>query len=164
MTRCLVTGGLGFIGSHVVECLLTREHDVLVIDDCSTGSLANRFDGASNLVLDIATEEAAAAIADYRPAWVFHLAALPRIQPSSRIQSYTKSQMLSLRSAFTRPSPALVVSKRSSTRRHPRSTVTPPRSLLTRPRRSSRSHHMRCRSMPRSVIYIYSPRGHIFRS
>jgi UDP-glucose 4-epimerase len=80
--RCLVTGGLGFIGSHVVEALLQREHDVLVIDDCSTGTLDNQQPGASNRVLDLTTEAAAKAIAEYRPEWVFHLAALPRIQPS----------------------------------------------------------------------------------
>jgi len=39
--RCLVTGGAGFIGSHLVERLVKDEHDVLVFDNLSTGTLDN---------------------------------------------------------------------------------------------------------------------------
>ena len=43
----LVTGGAGFIGSHLVESLISRDYRVLVIDDLSSGHL-------SNLPVDIA--------------------------------------------------------------------------------------------------------------
>lgn len=39
--RVLVTGGAGFIGSHVVDALVERKHDVCVLDDLSTGSRRN---------------------------------------------------------------------------------------------------------------------------
>ena len=39
--RALVTGGAGFIGSHLVDFLLTHGHDVVVLDDLSTGSRTN---------------------------------------------------------------------------------------------------------------------------
>jgi len=39
--RCLVTGGAGFIGSHLSERLLASGHEVLAIDDLSTGSMEN---------------------------------------------------------------------------------------------------------------------------
>lgn len=41
MTRYLVTGGAGFIGSHLAEWLLEGGHEVVIIDDLSTGAIAN---------------------------------------------------------------------------------------------------------------------------
>jgi dTDP-glucose 4,6-dehydratase len=41
MSTCIVTGGAGFLGSHLCESLLERGHRVLCIDNLETGSLAN---------------------------------------------------------------------------------------------------------------------------
>src|SRR5437868_97092 len=41
MDVCLVTGGAGFIGSHLVKALVARKCTVRVLDNLSTGSLAN---------------------------------------------------------------------------------------------------------------------------
>ena len=39
--NCLITGGAGFIGSHLAEFLLGQGHRVIVVDDLSTGQLKN---------------------------------------------------------------------------------------------------------------------------
>ena len=51
--RAIVTGGAGFIGSHVVDALLTRGDDVLVLDDLSRGKRENVPEGAQLEVVDI---------------------------------------------------------------------------------------------------------------
>jgi UDP-glucose 4-epimerase len=53
MARILVTGGCGFIGSHLCEALLDRGDEVRVLDDLSTGRLDNLPDGAELLHGDI---------------------------------------------------------------------------------------------------------------
>jgi UDP-glucose 4-epimerase len=73
--RALVTGGAGFIGSNLVDALLARDDDVVVLDDLSTGKREN-VDGAARLVegsiLDGALGEA---FREAEPEVCFHLAA-----------------------------------------------------------------------------------------
>lgn len=82
--RVLVTGGAGFIGSHVIDRLLDDGHEVTTLDNFSTGRPENLEHVASNISLircDIAE------IGDWISAfegvdWVIHLAALADIVPS----------------------------------------------------------------------------------
>lgn len=81
--NCIVTGGLGFIGSHLVDELVARGHQVYVVDNLSTGSKDNANSHAIYEINDILNYEwLSAFIHKINPDWVFHLAALPRIQPS----------------------------------------------------------------------------------
>jgi UDP-glucose 4-epimerase len=72
--RAIVTGGAGFIGSHVVEALLARGDDVTVLDDLSSGRRENVPEGAGLVVADI-REGLEAAFGEARPEVCFHLAA-----------------------------------------------------------------------------------------
>lgn len=83
---CLVTGGAGFIGSHLVERLLAEGHKVVVVDDLSTGRLENLSGLKGNQRLsfhqvDVAEPGALDSLFE-GVAWVFHLAALADIVPS----------------------------------------------------------------------------------
>src|SRR5688572_5996262 len=49
MSRYLVTGGAGFIGSHLVDRLIAEGHQVTIIDDLSTGSASNLPTATSQL-------------------------------------------------------------------------------------------------------------------
>ena len=72
--RAIVTGGAGFIGSHVVEALLARGDDVTVVDDLSNGKRENVPDGAQLVEADI-REALGAVFEKARPEVCFHLAA-----------------------------------------------------------------------------------------
>ena len=74
MPRALVTGGAGFIGSHVAELFHRRGYDVDVIDDLSSGKRANLPDGVRFLELDIRSADAARLLTETRYDVVAHLA------------------------------------------------------------------------------------------
>jgi len=84
MSVCLVTGGAGFIGSHLVEALLVRGDTVRVLDDLSSGHLENlshlidRIDFIEGNIRDGATVQQATTGVDF----IFHLAALVSVPKS----------------------------------------------------------------------------------
>ncbi len=71
----LVTGGAGFIGSHIVDALLARGHRVTVIDDLRTGQKRFVNPRASFLKLDIRSPKVTDVIVQLRPQIIFHCAA-----------------------------------------------------------------------------------------
>ncbi|MEM6797048.1 MAG: NAD-dependent epimerase/dehydratase family protein [Acidobacteriota bacterium] len=73
-TAC-ITGGAGFIGSHIADAFLERGWEVHVIDDLSGGVRDNVPEGATLHALDIRSAEAAQLIRDVKPGLLVHHAA-----------------------------------------------------------------------------------------
>ena len=84
--KCVVTGGAGFIGSHLTELLLHKGHDVIVVDNLTSGRMSNLKAATSNPgctfvqadIRDLPSLQPAFREVD----WVFHLAGLADIVPS----------------------------------------------------------------------------------
>ena len=84
--KCLITGGAGFVGSHIAERLLGDGHDVVVLDNFASGRRENLATMAANPALVLHEVD----IADFAKAaphfkdvdWVFHIAALADVVPS----------------------------------------------------------------------------------
>lgn len=83
MAKYIVTGGAGFIGSHVAELLISEGHGVVVVDNLSTGKEGNIPFGVVMKEMDIRNREALMQLfAETEFDGVFHLAAIPRMQYS----------------------------------------------------------------------------------
>src|SRR5262245_14121665 len=73
--KIVVTGGAGFIASHIVDAYLERGHEVHIFDDFSTGQRANVNPRATLHIVDIADAKAAELIAQIQPDAMSHHAA-----------------------------------------------------------------------------------------
>jgi UDP-glucose 4-epimerase len=73
--RILITGGAGFIGSHLVDDLHRSGHEVLVVDDLSTGKAANLPAGVELAEVDIAGPDFRSIAERFRPEAITHCAA-----------------------------------------------------------------------------------------
>jgi UDP-glucose 4-epimerase len=80
--RVLVTGGAGFIGSHLVDRFVALGHDVLALDDLSSGLRENVSPEARLVAADIRTPAATAAVQEFAPEVVVHHAAQMDVRKS----------------------------------------------------------------------------------
>ena len=76
MSRCLVTGGLGFIGSHIVDYLRASGHEVEILDDCSANTIPQP-PGTPKRYLFHAGD-----FVHWSPEVIFHTAAVSRTPPA----------------------------------------------------------------------------------
>ena len=86
--KALVTGGAGFIGSHVVDALIAGGHEVVVIDDLSSGKKENISPRAVFVEKSI-TSDLGNLFSEYKFNAVFHLAAIASVQYSIKEPAHT---------------------------------------------------------------------------
>ncbi|AKF09432.1 NAD-dependent epimerase/dehydratase family protein [Sandaracinus amylolyticus] len=83
--RILITGGAGFIGSHVADACLAAKHEVLIVDDLSSGRRENVPSGAKLVEVDIRDAEALEdVVSTFKPDAVSHQAAQVSVSVSTR--------------------------------------------------------------------------------
>jgi UDP-glucose 4-epimerase len=117
--RFLITGGAGFIGSHLSDELLRLEHHVTVLDDLSTGSMANirhlrgqpRFEYTIETVMDVKTTAELVDSCDV----VYHLAAAVGVNlivesPVRTIETNIRATEIILNLASKKKKPVLIAS------------------------------------------------------
>jgi UDP-glucose 4-epimerase len=80
--KALVTGGAGFIGSHLVDALVADGHEVCVVDDLSTGKESNVNPRAHLRRMDVTDPRVRGTMLTERPEVVFHLAAQASVKAS----------------------------------------------------------------------------------
>ncbi|OGG92219.1 hypothetical protein A3H03_03440 [Candidatus Kuenenbacteria bacterium RIFCSPLOWO2_12_FULL_42_13] len=80
--KIIVTGGAGFIGSHLVDSLIKARHKVIVVDDLSTGKKENLSPAAKFYRLNVKDKKLEAVFKKEKPAAVFHLAAQTNVRKS----------------------------------------------------------------------------------
>ncbi|MGE0754856.1 MAG: NAD-dependent epimerase/dehydratase family protein, partial [Alphaproteobacteria bacterium] len=79
--RILITGGLGFIGSHLCEALALASHELVIVDDLSTGKKEHAPAGAEVIIDDVARAGAFDEVVQGIDA-CFHLAAIASVELS----------------------------------------------------------------------------------
>lgn len=80
--RICVTGGAGFIGSHLVDRLINDGHTVLVIDNLSSGSRNFVNYKAQFIEMDIRDSNLSSTIFEFKPEYIFHEAAQTEVSVS----------------------------------------------------------------------------------
>jgi UDP-glucose 4-epimerase len=117
--RALITGGAGFVGSHLADTLLGAGHEVFVIDDLSTGSIENiqHLQGRSDFryTIDTVTNEPVLAELIDRADVVFHLAAAVGVkkiveEPVNTIECNVHGTEVVLKHANKKKRPVVIAS------------------------------------------------------
>ena len=93
MSRYLVTGGAGFLGSHLVDDLLRSGHQVVVLDDLSSGLRQNLSDGAEFILGDVTDRDILASAFEHIDG-CFHLAAIASVERCT--QDWVRSNQVNL--------------------------------------------------------------------
>jgi UDP-glucose 4-epimerase len=118
--NCLVTGGAGFVGTNLIKKLLDEGHNVVSLDNYSSGLKENEVEGCKYYDVDLCE------VVDYsffmdKPDTIFHMAALARIQTSLREpQHHIKNNFVSTLNVleFARQKECPVVYAGSSSKHH----------------------------------------------
>lgn len=85
MARVLITGGAGFIGSHIAEACINAKHEVFALDDLSSGKIINLPKGVGFYKADVAEKETINSIFnEIKPEYVLHQAAQISVSRSVR--------------------------------------------------------------------------------
>lgn len=82
MSKILVTGGAGFIGSNLVDALIKAKHEVAIIDDLSSGKEDYLNPEAKFYKADVCSDEAKRVFKKESPEYIFHLAAQMDVRKS----------------------------------------------------------------------------------
>ena len=142
--KVLVVGGAGFIGSHLVDRLLAEQHTVDVVDDLSTGTLANlavaRSMGGELKIhhLDVCADEFGSLVAMREPDVIVHLGWLPPGRTRPAVQAAAVHAALNVLDAARASGVGKVVTAVSAAAR-PWRCHTPVNSGVASAQRSSRS-------------------------
>ena len=108
--KVLVTGGTGFVGTNLIKRLLKDGHEVVSVDNYSTGKKENHQEGCQYHDFDLSSSHTLGIYVDHGsyPQWrddeydvIFHLAALARIQPSLKNPHEALFNNFLIKSAFS---------------------------------------------------------------
>jgi UDP-glucose 4-epimerase len=89
--RVLVTGGAGFVGSHIVDLLIENKHEVSIVDLLTTGNKDNINPLARFYEVDIRSKDLEKVFEQEKPEIVYHLAAQSAVSPSVKDPLYDES-------------------------------------------------------------------------
>ncbi|WP_241768512.1 NAD-dependent epimerase/dehydratase family protein [Mesobacillus subterraneus] len=96
MEKVIITGGCGFIGSHLAQKLAEWNYDVLVIDNLATGDLGNlRQEGIRLEICDILEDRFTPTVLEFSPDYMIHLAAQANVHKS--IQNFLYDEQVNVR-------------------------------------------------------------------